>query len=109
MAEPDEPGADGPQGGESWLAPFFRDSTLWPVLAVTAVIFVVMGTAGLLLAFVERNLFALAAVVLVFWMSVDAVIRNRRRHGSALLPGSIVALWLLSAAAALGVWASGWF
>jgi hypothetical protein len=109
MSDREEPGSDERRGAEQWLAPFFRDSSLWPVLAVAGAIFVVMGTSGLLLAFVERNGFAVAAVLLVFWMSVDAVIRNRRRHGSALVPGCIAALWGLSAAAACAVWAAGWF
>ena len=64
---------------DSWIRPFFDDSTLWPVMIVAIAIFVTMGTAMLLIAVRERNLFATAAGVLVFWMSVDIVVRDRRK------------------------------
>ena len=103
-AEPTEP-----HGAERWLAPFFRDSTLWPVLVTVFAVFVVFGASALLLAFAERNPFALGAVLILLWMSIDAGVRSRRRAGSRLLVGSIAAFWLLSSAAALGAWWAGWF
>jgi hypothetical protein len=109
MADGEDPGPAEPSGAERWLAPFFRDSTLWPVLVTVCAVFVVFGASALLLAFVERNPFALGAVMLLVWISVDAGIRSRRRGGSRMLIGAIAVFWLLSAAAALGaVWA-GWF
>ena len=112
MAKRDEstpPANDDPRGAELWLAPFFRDSTLWPVLIVAAAIFVVLGAAGLLLAFVDRNPFALAAVLLLLWISVDALVRDRRRGRSRLLLGCVAGFWLLSIAAAAGARWAGWF
>jgi hypothetical protein len=105
--KPHEPAP--PSGVEFWLAPFFRDSSLWPVLTVAVAIFVLFGAWGLLLAAVDRNLFALVAMLLVFWMSVDALIRNRRAGGSKLLTGSIAGFWLLSIAAASGAHWAGWY
>lgn len=103
------PDPDAPRGVELWLAPFFRDSTLWPVLAVAIMIFVLFGAWGLLLAVFERNLFALGAMLLVFWMSVDVVIRNRRSGGAKLIVGCIVGFWVLSVVAATGAHRAGWY
>jgi hypothetical protein len=98
-----------PQGPERFLTPFFRDSSLWPVLCVAVMIFVVLGAAALLMAFVERNLFAVGAVLLLFWISVDASIRARRRGRSPRLVIGIAAYWLLATGAALAARFAGWF
>jgi hypothetical protein len=104
-----DPDRDAPKGVDLWLAPFFRDSSLWPVLAVAIMIFVLFGAWGLLLAAVEGNLFALCAMVIVFWMSVDIVIRNRRNGGAKLIVGCIVGFWALSIAAATSAHYAGWY
>src|SRR5262245_11157678 len=109
MADADGPvppdHGDEPRGIEFWLAPFFRDSTLWPVLVTAALMFVALGASALLMA-LERNLFAIAAVLVMLWISLDAGIRSRRRRGSRLLVCSIAGFWLLSATAAAGArWA----
>jgi hypothetical protein len=106
--EPAPPERDEPHGVELWLAPFFRDSTLWPVLVTAAAIFIVLGASALLLAF-ERNPFAVAAVLVMLWISADAGIRGWRAGGSRLLLGSIAGFWLLSTAAAIAARWSGWF
>jgi hypothetical protein len=100
---------DAPRGVDLWLAPFFRDSTLWPVLAVVIMIFVLFGAWGLLLAAFERNVFALCAMVIAFWVSVDVVIRNRRRGGARLIVGCIVGFWALSIGAATVAHSVGWY
>jgi len=105
---PVPPDRDEPHGVELWLAPYFRDSTLWPVLVTVAAIFIVLGASALLLAF-ERNPFAVAAVLVMLWISADAGIRSWRAGGSRLLIGSIAGFWLLSAAAAIGARWAGWF
>ena len=106
---PPEPSDDSdPRGTELWLAPFFRDPTLWPVLVTAAAIFAVLGASALLMA-LERNPFAVAAVVVMLWITADAGIRSWRAGGSRLLPGSIAGFWLLSAAAAVAARWSGWF
>ena len=104
---PDEPE---PSGLERWIAPYFHDSTLWPVLAVTGAVGVT-GLAGLLLlAAVDRNPFAAAAALTLAWMSVDASLRERRaRHRLGLAGRSILALWALGIAAALAAWLGGLF
>ncbi len=107
--EPEPPATDERRGAELWLAPFFQDSSLWPVLCVAVAIFVVVGAAALLLAFVERNPFAVTALLLLFWISVDAVVRDRRRGRSRLLLGCVTGFWLLSIAAAAGARWAGWF
>jgi len=111
VVDPDvpPPEPEEPRGVDLWLAPFFRDSTLWPVLAVVVAIFVVLGAWALLLAVVDRNLAALGALLLLFWMSLDALIRSLRRGGSLLLAGCIAGFWLLSITAALLARRAGWY
>jgi hypothetical protein len=100
---------DEPHGTDLWLAPFFRDSTLWPVLVTAAGAFTALGAWSLLVAFVEHNPFGVAAVLVLLWITVDAGIRYRRSPGSRYLIASIAAFWTLSIGAAVGVRWLGWF
>src|SRR5262249_1749386 len=75
---PPEPGEDA-RGTDLWLAPFFRDSTLWPVLVTAAGAFTALGAWSLLVAFVEHNPFGVAAVLGLLWVTVDAASPDRRR------------------------------
>lgn len=90
-----------PHGIDLWIRPFFQDSTLWPVLAVLVICLSTIGGTVLLAALKSQNLFALAALVLLIWMSGDIVIRARRNHTNQLLAWCILALWLGSVAAAV--------
>ena len=99
---------DEPHGVELWIGPFFRDPSLWPVLVTAAAIFTVLGASALLMA-LERNPFAVAAVLVMLWISADAGIRSWRAGGSRLLLGSIAGFWLLSAAEAIAARRLGWF
>jgi hypothetical protein len=93
---------------ERWIEPYFRDSTLWPVLLVAAAILTTLLATVLVLALADRNLAAMAALLALGWMSVDAtlrVLRARRRLG--LVGASILGVWLLAAAAAIAARWSG--
>jgi hypothetical protein len=104
---PEEPEGE---GLERWIAPYFQDSTLWPVLAVAAAIGVTGMASLLLLAAVDRNPYAAAALLALAWMSGDAALRERRARRRLGLAGrSILALWALGAAAALAAWLGGLF
>jgi hypothetical protein len=95
---------------DRWIAPYFRDASLWPVLAVAVAILVTLVAAVLLLAVVEGNLPAIAALAALAWMSVDATLRQlRARRRLGLLGGSILAIWLLGALAALSARLTGIF
>ena len=97
-------------GFERHLAVFFEDSTLWPVLAVAVLIFTTLGAALLLLGLLDRNLFALAALIVLVWMSIDVMLRRRRAHGRVGLIGVLLGLfWGLSIAAAVVVAQLGLF
>ena len=100
---------DDPHGADLWLVPFFRDSTLWPVLVTAAGAFTALGAWALLVAFVERNPFGVAALLVLLWITVDAAIRYRRSPGGRYLLGGIAGFWLLSIGAAVGVRWLGWF
>jgi hypothetical protein len=107
MGDGEDPASE-PHGAERWLVPYFRDPTLWPVLVTVSAVFIVLGASALLLAFVELNPFAIGAVVILFWISIDLGIRSRRRR-SRLVVGAIAGFWLLSVAAAAGAFWNGWF
>ncbi len=106
--QPPEPD-DEPRRLADHLLEYVREPTLWPVLLVAIAIFVTLGTAVLLAAFLARNLFALAALLLLGAMSADAVIRELRSRGFGPVSGGLLALWGLSAACAVGVFATGWY
>ena len=93
--EPDD--SDERGGVDRHLAVILGESTLWPVLVAAFLIFATGGAALFLLALGDRNLFAVAALLVLVWMSVDVLVR-RRRFG--LLGGFIVTFWLLSGLAA---------
>ncbi len=108
-SEPVQVGAREPDRGEEQsgfeghLAEFFRDSALWPVLVAAGGIFVTLGATVLVLAVRERNLFAMAALVIVLVVSADVTIRDLSRRRLGLASGILVALWTLSAMAAYGI------
>jgi hypothetical protein len=109
MGEDRTPDEDDPHGSDLWIAPFFRDSTLWPVLVTAASAFTALGAWAILVAFVERNPFGVAALLVLLWITVDAGIRYRSSPGGRFLVGSIAAFWLLSIGAAVAVRWLGWF
>lgn len=82
------------------IGAFLRESSLWPVLVV------ILGSGGaftaalLVLAFVDRNPFAAAALILIFGMTVDVCHRARTRpshRNGALLLGLLWATGLVFA------------
>ncbi len=93
-------------GLERHLAVFVEESSLWPVLLVAVLIFTTIGAALLTLAMADRNVFAIGALLILLWLSVD-ILARRRRFG--LAGGVIVALWTLSGLAALGFHRLGLF
>lgn len=93
-------------GIDRHLAIFVEDSALWPVMLAAVLAFTAGGAALMLLAVAERNLFAVAALLILLWMSVDFLVR-RRRFGA--IGGFIVALWVLSGIAAFAFVAFGLF
>lgn len=96
---------NGPAGVDSWLQPFFTDSALWPVVLVTAGCLGTLGAAMLVAALYVFNYAAIGALLLLAWMSSDAVIRNRKEGRFGLLGRCIMSLWFVSALLAIGaVW-----
>lgn len=93
-------------GLDRHLAIFVEESTLWPVLVAAVLALTTGGAALMLLALGDRNLFAIAALLILLWMSVDFTVR-RRRLGVA--GGLILTFWVSSALAALGFRSLGLF
>jgi hypothetical protein len=93
---------------ERWFEPFFRDSSLWPVLVAGVAILVTLLATVLVLAVGDRNPGAIAALLALAWMSADATRRQLRAHRRpGLLGASILAVWALATAAALAARWSG--
>jgi hypothetical protein len=93
---------------ERWIEPYFRDSALWPVLVVAATILITLVASILVLAIADRNPAAMAALLALGWMSVDAALREvRARRRLGLVGGAIFAVWVLGAAAAVAARWSG--
>jgi hypothetical protein len=84
------------------MLPFFRDSTLWPVLLVVIGHGVALLAPLLLLSLRERRLPALAAIALLGLGTLRAV---RAEYGWRGRPGplgaTLLVTWLLGAAGAL--------
>jgi hypothetical protein len=90
-----------PKSLDDWLAGFARDATLRPVLVVAIGCFTAIGAGALLMAFHGRSLAALAALFLVALGSADLLQRDLRQRRFGPTSRLVVALWLLSAAAAV--------
>jgi hypothetical protein len=66
--------------------------------------------AVLLLAVVDRHLYAMAALLCLVWMSGDAMARQlRARRRIGLVGASILAVWALGGLAALAARLTGFF
>jgi hypothetical protein len=113
MPEPDgEPRAQHDADDESpdrnidrWIEPVFTDPALGPVLLVAFASLSTFGAALLLLAWRSRNLFAIAALTVSFWVTADIARRDlvARRLGYA--SRALLGLWGLSL---LGAGAAVW-
>ena len=108
MTEPGRDHGGEPRSLDDWLRQFFTDSTLVPVLLVAVGCFTAIGAGIIAWAVRGRSLAAIAALVLLGGMSLDGVLRDRRRHGRlGLASRCVLALWALSATAAVAAFALG--
>lgn len=106
MTEPN--GSEEPRNLDEWLGQFFRDSTLVPVLIVAVGCFTAIGAGVIAWAVRGRSLAAIAALVLLGGMTLDALLRERRRRGKlGLASRCLLGLWALSALAAAAAVALG--
>ena len=97
-----------PKSLDDWLRQFITNGALVPVALVAAGCFTAIGAGVLLAALWVRNLPAIAALVLLAGMSIDALLRDRRRRGRLGLASRLVlTLWGLSVAAAVAALALG--
>ena len=98
-----------PRGLDRWILPYLTDSALWPVTLVLLATLAMFGAAILLMALRGRNLFAVAALVILAVGSFETLFRSvrRRRLGAAgiLIPS----LWLLAALVAFAAARYGLF
>ena len=108
MATPGDDDGREPSSLDEWLRQFLSDGGLIPVALVAAGCFTAIGAGIVLAALRARNLPASAALVLLAGMSLDALLRDRRRRGRLGLASRLVlVLWALSLAAAAAALALG--
>jgi hypothetical protein len=91
----DEREGDGFPGADQLIGTFIDEPSLWPVLAVVVGSGGAFAAALMILAAVDRNPFAAAALVLLLGMTIDVVFRARSRpsfrNGARLL----LAIWAM--------------
>jgi hypothetical protein len=75
------------------LGTLFEEASLWPLLTVILGSTGAFGAALLVLAGVDRNPFAAGALVLLFGMSVDLIVRSRRRPAIRNLAKLVAMFW----------------
>jgi len=98
VTEPDP--RDEPGRVDELLRPFLTDSMLWPL---SLVVVGTLGTFGayLLVRVYEGDLFALASLFLLGWMSFDGVRGSMRGGRPGPVAILILVLWGLSAVGAV--------
>lgn len=93
------PGVDGVIGT------FMSEASLWPVLIVALGSGGAFGAAMLILAGVDHNPFAAAALLLLVGMSIDVFFRARRESDSRNIAKLVGLVWVAAFAfAALAIW-----
>ena len=108
MTTPGDDDGREPAGFEGWLREFLGNAALMPVVLVAAGCFTALGAGIILAALRAHSLAALAALVLLAGMSVDAVLRDRPKRGRLGLASRLVlGLWGLSVAASAAAVALG--
>ena len=87
---------------ERFVAPFYDEPTLWPVLFVLAAHAVLIGAVLIALGLRSRNYFALGGLAIAVVATGDVL---RAAHPRAARSGgsgwSVVTLWVLSAISAV--------
>lgn len=84
-----------------FVAPFFEEPTLWPVLVVLAAHAVLIGAVLLAFAIRSHNPFAMAALALLAVATGDVLLRRVRARSLGRVGWSVVTLWITSAIGAL--------
>ena len=90
-----------PGGIDRWILPFVQDSSLWPVSTVMVLCLSTVGAAVLLAAWIGRDLFAIAALVVMIGLSGDIALRARRGEQNSILAWGVLVLWVGSFAGAV--------
>jgi hypothetical protein len=99
----DEPDPRETRRIDELLRPFLTDSMLWPVAIVVVLCIGTIGAFLISRAF-EANIFAIAALLGLAWLSQDSVRTSLRAGPFGPFAMLVLVLWLVAAAAAvLGV------
>jgi dienelactone hydrolase len=86
---------------ERFVAPFFEEPTLWPVLVVLVAHALLIGGVVLAFGVRDRNPFALASLALMLVGTVDMGVRQVRARRFGRIGWGLAGFWIGSAVAAL--------
>jgi len=104
VAESTEP-EDGFPSPDELIGSFMSETSLWPVLIVAIGSGGALGAAMLILAGVDRNPFAAAALLGVIGMSIDVFIQAKRKAVYRNIAKLLGLLWCAAfGLAGVGVW-----
>ena len=109
----DDSNEDEDRGPEDLPAPdeiigtLFQETSLWPLLIVVLGCLGSFGAAMIVLALIDRNLFAIAALVLIGGMTIDLGIRAWRGSTNRNIAKLLVLFWMTAAGLAGIAFATG--
>lgn len=83
------------------LGTLFQEASLWPLVTVLLGSTGAFGAALIVLATSDHNIFAAAALLLLSGMSVDVLVRARRRPETRNVAKLVALFWVTSIALAL--------
>jgi len=98
---------EGASAGTDHLANILEETSLWPLLLVGLFSTGAFGASMIVLAFGDRNPFAAAAFLLVAGMTIDVLVRARRRKELRTIAKFIILFWVVSSGLALIALISG--
>jgi len=85
---------------ERFVAPFYEEPTLWPVLFVLVAHAVLIGAVLIALGLRSRNYFALGGLAIALVMTGDVLVRRIRAGAFGRFGWSVVSIWVFSAISA---------
>jgi len=87
------------------IGSFMKEASLWPILVVAITSAGAFGAAMLILVGIDHNPFAAAALVLLIGMSIDVIVRARRKTVYRNLARLVGLVWCAAIAlAGLAIW-----
>jgi len=98
---------EGASADTDHLGDILEETSLWPLLLVVLFSTGTFGAGMIVLAVVDQNPFAAGALLLVAGMTIDVLVRARRRKALRTIAKFIILFWVVSGGLALIALISG--